>query len=393
MIMLPEFFEFYNPTRVIYGTGLALDFKAELDFLGAEKYFIVSDRSLKELGLLEKVINGLTSAGVSIVGEYVDVPQDAELNAVTACAEAAKACGAEGLIAVGGGSVIDAAKASNILISEGGDLVEDFSGAQLLTRPLKPLAVIPTTAGTGSEVTQVAVVYDKENKMKMPFTDKFLLPNLAVLDPEMTATLPPQLTASTAMDALTHAIEAYVGLQSSPVSDLFAIGAVEMIFNHLVNAVENGEDLEARGAILVAANMAGISFSHSMVGCVHGMAHSLGGLVRVPHGVANAILLPHGMEYNFDEVKDKFAKLLHPMGEESAGLSVEEAARKAIESVRQLTGRLNEMGALPVKLSEVGVKEEDLREIAEATLMDGTCFYNPREVVEEDILEHLKDAL
>ena len=390
--MLPEFFEFYNPTRVVYGAGIASDLKAELDFLGIGKYFIVSDKIISDLGLTKKVVDGLTSAGIEVTGEFLDVPQDSEVNTVNACADQAKTPGAEGLVAIGGGSVIDTAKAANILISEGGDLVEDYSGAHTLTRPLKPLIVIPTTAGTGSEVTQVAVVYDKDNKVKMPFTDKFLLPSLAVLDPEMTLSLPPKLTASTAMDALTHAVEAYVDLQWSPFSDTFAIGAVELIFKNIVQATRNGDDLEARGSLLIASNMAGIAFSHSMVGCVHGMAHAVGGIFRVPHGVANAILLPHGMEYNFEEVKDKLAKLAPIMGEEVSGLSADDAARKAIEAVRKLNGTLNEMGALPLRLREVGVSEDGLPEIAEATVMDGTSFYNPREVVAEEILAHLKNA-
>jgi len=390
--MLPEFFEFYNPTRIVYGQGIASDFAAELDSLGVEKYFIVSDTIISDLGITKKVMDGLLSAGIEVTGEFLDVPQDSEVSTVNGCAEQATASGAEGLIAIGGGSVIDTAKAANILISEGGDLIEDHSGAQTLTRPLKTLVVIPTTAGTGSETTMAAVVYDKENRVKTSFTDKFLLPSLAVLDPEMTLSLPPKLTASTAMDALTHAIEAYVDLQWSPVSDALALGAVELIFNNIVQATNHGEDLEARGALLIASTMAGIAFSHSMVGCVHGMAHSVGGLYRVPHGIANAILLPHGMEYNFDEARDKLAKLAPIMGEDISGLSVEDEARKAIEAVKKLTGALNKMGMLPLRLREVGVIEDGLLEIAEATVLDGASFYNPREVVAEEILVHLKNA-
>lgn len=390
--MLPEFFEFYNPTRVVYGKGLASDFKAELDLLNIGKYFIVSDQAITDLGLSKKVADGLTSAGIEVTGEFLQVPQDAEIKAVNACADEAKASGAEGLVAVGGGSVIDTAKAANILICEGGDLVADHSGAHTLTRPLKPLVVIPTTAGTGSEVTLVAVVYDKENKVKMPFTDRFLLPSLAVLDPEMTLSMPPKLTASTAMDALTHAVEAYVDLQWSPISDALAAGAIELIFENIAQATEHGDDLEARGALLVGSNLAGIAFSHSMVGCVHSMAHAVGGLYRVPHGVANAILLPYGMEYNFDEVKHRFARLASIMGEDISGLSVDDAARKAIDAVRKLARTLNRIGTLPLRLREVGISVEDLPEIAEAAVMDGASFYNPREVVAEEILVHLKNA-
>jgi len=390
--MLPEFFEFYNPTKVVYGVGIASDFQAELDALGVDKYFIVSDKVISDQGLVKKVVDGLTSAGITLTGEFLDVPPNSAIETVNACAAQAKSSGAQGLIAIGGGSAIDTAKAANILISEGGDLVEDYSGIHTLTRPLNPLVVIPTTAGTGSEVTMVSVIYDEKNKEKLAFSDKFLLPSLAVLDPEMTTSMPPGLTASTAMDALTHAIEAYVGTGCSPVSDIFAAGAVKLIFKNILQATENGEDLEARGSLLVAANLAGTAFSHSMVGCVHGMAHATGALYHVPHGIANAILLTHGMEYNFNEIKEKLTKLTPFMGVEISGLSVEDSAKKTIEAVRSLTVKLNAMGALPLRLRDVGVPEEGLPELAEYAVNDGTSWFNPREVVTEEILLHLKKA-
>jgi alcohol dehydrogenase class IV len=390
--MLPEFYEFYNPTKVVYGVGIASDFQAELDALGVEKYFIVSDKVIRDQGLVKKVADGLISAGITVTGEFLDVPPNSAIKTVYSCAEQAKSSGAQGLIAIGGGSAIDTAKAANILISEGGDLVEDYSGIHTLSRPLKPLVVIPTTAGTGSEVTMVSVIYDEKNKEKLAFSDKFLLPSLAVLDPQMTTSMPPGLTASTAMDALTHAIEAYVGTGWSPVSDIFAAGAVELIFKNILQATENGEDLEARGNLLVAANLAGTAFSHSMVGCVHGMAHATGAIFHVPHGIANAILLPHGMEYNFDEIKEKLAKLTPFMGVAISGLSVEESAAKAIEAVRSLTAKLNEMGALPLRLRDVGVPVEGLSELAEYAVNDGTSWFNPREVIAEELLLHIKNA-
>ena len=390
--MLPEFFEFYNPTKVIYGPGIASDFKTELDVLGASKYFIVSDKVIKDIGIVERLIDDLNRTGIEIAGVFLDVPQNSEVKAVNLCAEKAKISGAEGLIAVGGGSVIDTAKAANILICEGGDLIEDHSGAQTLIKPLRPLVAIPTTAGTGSELTMVAVIYDEENSIKMAFTDKFLLPDLAVLDPELTTSMPPSLTASTAMDAMTHAMEAYVGLQWSPISDALACSAVELICQNIVQSTQNGDDIEARGSLQVASAMAGIAFSHSMVGCVHGMAHAVGGICQVPHGIANGILLPHGLEYNFEEISEKLARLAYFMGEEVSGLNSDDRARRVIESVRKLTGKLNELGALPLKLREVGVSEEQLPEIAEAAVMDGSSFYNPREVIAEEILVHLKNA-
>lgn len=390
--MLPDFFEFYNPTRVVFSPGIAEDFSAELESLKVKRLFVISDEVISGFGLVKKVTDGLESAGIEVAGEFFEVAQDAELEAINACTDQVKSSGAEGIIAIGGGSVIDTAKAVNILVSMGGNLIEDYSGAHTLTEPLNPLIAIPTTAGTGSEVTMIAVVYDKKNKIKMPFTDKFLLPSLAVLDPEMTFSLPPKMTAATAMDALTHAIEAYVGLQWSPFSDALAAGAVELIFNNIIEAVENGNNVEARSAILIASNMAGTAFTHSMVGCVHSMAHSVGGLFHVPHGIANAIFLPHGMEYNFQEVKDKFAKLALFMGEGVSGLQVDEAALRSIEAVRILTSKLHKLTGLPLTLKETGVPEEALPEIAEAAVMDGTSFYNPREMVKGEILVSLKNA-
>lgn len=390
--MLPEFFAFYSPTKVVYEAGIVSDLKPELDIIGIKKYFVVSDHIINDLGMVQKLADGLADAGCEMVGKFLDVQQDARLNDVKTCAEAVKSSGAEGIVSIGGGSVIDTAKAVNILFSEGGDLVEDYSGGHLLTRPLKPHVVIPTTAGTGSEVTMISVIYDEENKEKLFFTDKFVQPNLAVLDPEVTLSLPPKLTASTGMDALTHSIEAYVGVEASPFSDAFAAGAIELIMKYLIAATENGEDIEARGAMLIASAMAGIAFTHSMVGCVHGMSHVTGALYRVPHGEANAIYLPYGMEYNFEEITEKLARLAAVMGEEVSGLSEEEAAKTAIKAVRKLTGKLHDLGALPIKLSEVGVPEDGLKEIADTVPSDGTSFYNPREVDEEELLPYIQRA-
>ncbi len=390
LAMLPEFFEFHNPTKVVYEAGITRDLNPELEVLGVKRYFIVSDKIINDLGLVERVAEGLKEAGYEITGSFIDVKQDAELEDVKKCADLIKESGAQGIIAIGGGSVIDTAKGANILFSAGGDLVEDYSGANLLTEPLSPLVVIPTTSGTGSEVTKVAVIYDRENKEKLEFPDKYLLPNLAVLDPEMTTTLPPKMTAATGMDAFTHAIEAYVGIEASPMTDVFAVGAINLILENMVKAIENGDDIEARGAMQIAATMAGIAFSHSMVGCVHGMAHATGALYRVPHGVANTIFLPAGLEYNFDEIYNKLATLGPYMGVDTSGLSPEDAARKIIDAVRDFTAKLNAMGVVPIRLRDVGVPKDGLAAIAEGAINDGTSFYNPRPMDEEELLPYIE---
>jgi alcohol dehydrogenase class IV len=390
--MLPEFFEFYNPTKIVYQIGISTDLKPELNIIGIKKYFIISDHVIADLGLVKKVADSLADAGFETVGQFLDVAQDARLNDVKRCADLVKASGTEGIISIGGGSVIDTAKAVNILFTNGGDLVEDYSGGHTLTKPLNPHVVIPTTAGTGSEVTMVAVIYDEDNKEKLLFADKFLLPNLAVLDPQMTLSLPPKMTAATGMDAMTHAVEAYVSIQSSPVSDVMATGAIDLIMKNLVRAVENGDDIEARGGMLIAATMAGIAFTHSMVGVVHGTAHAAGAHYRVPHGVANAILLPHGLEYNFDFIYEKLARLAPVMGVAAQGMSDEDAARNVIAAIRSMTGKLNKLGAIPIRLRDAGVPEDGPAVIAEGALNDGTSFYNPRPMDEEELLPFVQNA-
>jgi alcohol dehydrogenase len=406
---MPDFFAFHSPTRVVFGSGMSRDLGAELGEIGVMRCLLVSDRTMEGLGHVEAVTTSLNDSGVAVTASFLDVPPDSDVDTVTACAVAARESGAEGLVALGGGSVMDTAKASNIIFSLGGDLVEDYSGANTVTSPLAPLIAIPTTAGTGSEVTTAAVIYDPTSQSKLAFSDPHLLPRLAVLDPDLTLSLPPSLTASTAMDALTHAVEAYVSPEASPLSDALAAGAVRLIVTHVEQAVVDGTDRDARGALLSAASMAGIAFSHAMVGCVHGMAHAVGGLFHVPHGVANAILLPCGLEYNIDVTAAKLAGLLSvfepservliPVPDQpvaaspvSSGAPAREAAAMVITAIRDLTQRLHDLGAIPLRLREVGVPEEGLRAAAEAAVDDGTSFYNPREVVAEEILDALRRA-
>jgi alcohol dehydrogenase class IV len=390
--MLPDFFEFRMPTRVVYGPGLAGDLQAELAQVPATRYLAVSDATVAGLGLLDRVVDGMAAAGCEVVGRFLDVPPNSEVSTVKACAALAAACGAEAFVAVGGGSVIDTAKMADVLLTLGGDLVDDYSGSGTIDGPLRPLVVVPTTAGTGSEVTTVAVIYDADSHTKLAFSAPALMPDLAVLDPELTLSLPPGLTASTAMDALTHAVEAWVSPQASPVTDALAAKAVDLILQYVERAVREGDDLDARGGLLVASSLAGIAFSHAMVGCVHGMAHAAGGLCGVPHGVANAILLPYGLEYNLPETHAKLAALAPILAPGSAGPETLDVAQAVIGAVRALTGRLHDLGALPLRLRDVGVPIDRLPAIAAATVMDGTSFYNPREVVAEDILASLQCA-
>ncbi|HEX5036482.1 MAG TPA: iron-containing alcohol dehydrogenase [bacterium] len=390
--MPQDFFQFYCPTKIISCAGIAREFSAELEALGITKALVVTDKMLAELKVIDPVLEGLKNAGVAVSALFTEVPANSEVKAVKRCAEAGAKQDVDGVIAIGGGSVIDTAKGAAILLTHGGDLVRDYSGAETLPGALKPLVAIPTTAGTGSEVTHAAVILDEESHTKLSFVDRHLAPSLAVLDPELTVGLPPKLTAATAMDALTHAIESFTSIQANPFSEAMASEAIPLIRQNLLKAVLHGEDLDARSGLLTAAALAGIAFDHAMVGVVHGMSHATGGIVGVHHGTANSIFLPWGMEYNLAVCADKYAQIAGLLGVKTAGLTDEAAARKAIEAVIRLREELNQACGLPTRLKDAGVREDQLEAIAEGAVNDGTSFYNPRDVVKEEVLEAVRKA-
>ena len=381
-----DFYQFSVPTRIVFNAGLARDFSAEMESIPAKKYFIITDKVLVDLKIIDPIIEGIKKSGREVTGIFSEVPPDSGVAVIEACAEAAKLSGAEGLVAIGGGSVLDTAKGANILFSLGGNLIEDYSGAQTITENLCPLIAIPTTAGTGSEVTEAIVVLDETTHTKLSFVDSHLLPTLAILDPELTYGLPPKITAATALDALTHAIEAVMSQQRGPVSDALAFQAIHLIFKNLEAALNDGKNCDARGALLTASNLAGIAFNHSMVGVVHSVAHTVGALFRVHHGTANGIFLAHGMEYNLEVREAEIASLAPFVGASQA------IAKGCIQAVRDLQLRVKKLCGLPTMLREVGVKKEDLAKIAEKAPDDGSSFYNPREVTTADLLPYLERA-
>ncbi len=378
-------FIYKNYTRLIFGVNSVKDVGAEVDELKCSRAFIVTDQGVSEAGLVERVEKAL---GNRLAGKFDQCPQDSGYHIVNQAAELAVQAGADCLVSVGGGSVIDTAKGMAILVKNGGKL-EDYSGFQMLTEPITPHIVIPTTAGTGSEVTYAFVIKDWEKNQKLLYADDYLIPNTAILDPAMTAGLPPMLTATTGMDALTHAVEAIHALQAEPISDYMAFGAIQMIMQNLPRCVEQGDDLVARGQQQIAATMAGIAFSNAQVGMVHAMAHCVGALYKVPHGMANSILLPHVMMYNMDECADRYALVARAMGVWEKGMSDLEAAEAAANAVWDLTKRMG----VPQRLRDVGVPEEGLKEAAEMALYDGSIVYNPKLIMEaEQVLEVYRKA-
>ncbi len=374
-------FVFWNPTKIVFGENTASDVAIEVEHLKCKKALVVTDRDLaKNTDIPEKIKKAL---GSLCVGIFSDVEADSGLHIVNRGAEIGKEVGADCLVSVGGGSAIDTAKGMAILLKEGGRL-QDYAGFQVLARPQTPHIVIPTTAGTGSEVTYIAVIKDHEVGRKLLFGDYNILPNVAILDPRMTEGLPPRLTAATGMDALSHAIEAIHSLQKEPMADGMALHAIRLIKEFLPCAVENGKDMTARGEMLVAANLAGAAFSNAQVGIVHALAHSVGARFKVHHGLANSILLPACLRYNADACGEVYLDILSAFGVDVKGTPVDKAGDLLADEIAEFTKKLG----LPQKLREAGVPEEGLEQCSELALSDGAIVYNPKFI--DDSAEVLK---
>lgn len=384
--MLPPFFEFSVPTRIVFQNGGVSLLAEEIAKLGRCRPFVVTDRPLRATGLVDKVIAALAGGSVEVAGVYDETPRDSDVKAVEAGAAAARAARGDCLVALGGGSVIDTAKGMNILLGAGGHLL-DHQGVNVIVGPLWPLVTLPTTAGTGSEVSRFAVIKDIEAHQKISFVSNHLCSTVAILDPELTVSMPPKLTAATGMDALTHAVEACFSATATPMTDAIGFLAMRMIAENIVKAVRDGGDVEVRGRMVVASTMAGVAFSNAGVCCVHAMAHALGGLHGVPHGVANAILLPLGARFNLPSCPGKLDPFAEALGVSAAG--------DAESKIGRIVGRLRQLvqdSGIPPRLRDWQVPEDGLPLVAQTALCDGSMFFNPREAGEEDLLAMIREA-
>jgi len=384
--MLPNYYQFYCPVKILSGQLAVSNIPFEMTLLGCKRAMIVTDKGVAKAGLIDIVKSAFADSDVKIGRIFDEVPQDSSDKVAKRIAQMFKTERCDCFIAVGGGSALDSAKGANIVLSADSGNILDFQGADKITSDLKPLIAIPTTAGTGSEVTKVAVIYNETTETKMSFVSDKLYPDLAVIDPRMTQTMPPMITAATGMDALTHAVEAYTCIQKNPIDDIYAKTAIDLIRRYLVRATEDGKDTEARMGMANAALFAGIAFSNSMVGMVHALAHALGGVCHVPHGIANAILLPWCLEYNIPKVPEYIAELSGLLGGARAYLEPLEQAEETISLIRNLLKKLNRISGIPEKLRDAKVEEDQLPEAAEAAINDGALVYNPREVSYEDAL-------
>ena len=392
--MLPPYFEFQNPVRIISGRKALDNLPYELEQLGSKRPLIVTDPGVSKAGLVKHVVDAFAGSGMVIGGVYDQVPPDSSTRTVHDLADAFRKNQCDALVALGGGSVIDSAKGANILVTEGADDLKQFVGSDLLKGGLKPLVVIPTTSGTGSEVTTAALISDPDREMKLAITSRYLLPNLAVLDPRLTLTLPPHITAATAMDALTHSMEAYYCFQKNPLSDAYGWAAIRLIGRYLIRVLENGQDEEGRLALANASCMAGVAFSNSMVGMVHALGHGAGAVCHIPHGVVMNIFLPHGLEYNLGKAGELIGELLLPLAgpDVYAETPGEQRASKTVETIVKLRERLHELTGMPCTLKGAGVAWDRFEEIAGKALNDGSMMYNPTEVEHDDALRVLQKA-
>ena len=367
--------------------GAINDIVTEVKARGLTKAFVASDPSLIEFGVTKKVTDVLDKAGYAYE-IFSDIKPNPTIENVKAGVEAYKASKADYIIAIGGGSSMDTAKAVGIIINnpEHAD-VRSLEGAVATKKPAVPIIAVPTTAGTAAEVTINYVITDVEKQRKFVCVDPHDIPVVAIVDPDMMSSMPKGLTASTGMDALTHAIEGYITKGAWELSDMFHLKAIEIISRSLRGAVENTP--EGRADMALGQYVAGMGFSNVGLGIVHSMAHSLGALYDTPHGVANAILLPTIMEYNAPATGEKYREIAKAMGVKGTeNMTQEEYRKAAVDAVKQLS---HDVG-IPADLKEI-VKEEDLQFLAESAYADACCPGNPRDTSVEEIIELYKKLM
>ncbi|MCQ5375661.1 MAG: iron-containing alcohol dehydrogenase [Methanomassiliicoccales archaeon] len=375
-------FKFHVPTKIIFQRCCAQSIGEILVKQGIHSSLIVTDGGVRRASCVRKVIDSLDDSNISY-DVFDGVEQNPKEENVIEALEMLRSSSHESIIAVGGGSVIDTAKATLALMKECCDIHElyrrEVTGAAPIT-----LIAIPTTAGTGSEVTRSAVITDAKAKVKETIRGECLYPKIALVDPELTISLPKSITASTGMDALTHALEAYISKNAHVMSDALAIEATRLIFENLRTAVEDGHDIEARSCMSAASTLAGMAFSISGLGMVHAMAEPLGGRLNVPHGIANSVLLPYCLEFNCGAVMDKLARLgriLNINAVENCNSSIEDAANSVVNAVRELSADVG----IPHHLNHLEISQDEFEALVNDAMKNSCLPANPRKVGKSDL--------
>lgn len=378
---------YFTPTRNLFGEGCVEGAGILARELGMKKPLIVTDTFLAKCGMAEQVREIFAKAGLEAIVWDGAEPNPTDKN-VEAGQKVYNENGCDSIVSLGGGSPHDCAKGIGLVVSNGGEIY-DYEGVDKSKNTMVPLFSINTTAGTASEITRFCIITDTRRKIKMAIVDWRVTPLIAINDPKLMIGMPPSLTAATGMDALTHAIEAYVSTAATPLTDATALMAIKMIAKYLPIAVANGTNMEARDKMAYAQYLAGAAFNNASLGYVHAMAHQLGGYYNLPHGVCNAILLPYVERFNIIGATERFKDIAEALGVVTEGLSTVEAANRAIEAIRTLSVSIG----IPQTLKDLNiVKEEDFKIMAENAKKDACQLTNPRTATLEQVIEIYRQA-
>ena len=387
MALADQVYGFFLPTVSLMGVGCSKETGAQAKALGATKLLIVTDAVLNKLGVANQIKAMITAAGLDAVIYDGAEPNPTDKN-VHDGVKVYKDNSCDGIVTLGGGSSHDCGKGIGLVVAGGGH-IRDYEGVNRSSRPMPPFLAINTTAGTASEVTRFCIITNTDTHVKMAIVDWRVTPNVAINDPVLMAGMPPGLTAATGMDALTHAIEAYVSTIATPITDACAIKAIELIRDFLPSAVAHGQNMEARDKMAYAEYLAGMAFNNASLGYVHAMAHQLGGFYNLPHGVCNAILLPVVCEYNLIACPKRFRDIAVALGQDVSGLSDLEAGEKGIRAIRRLSAAVG----IPAGLAELGVRDEDLTIMAENAKKDACQLTNPRTATLAQVVGMYRSAM
>jgi alcohol dehydrogenase len=374
---------YFFPPKVKFGGGAVSELGKEAQTLGVKRVLIVTGKVVSKIDILTKVTSSLEEAGIEYVvfTERIPNPTNENVNDGLVCY---KQSGCNLIIGLGGGSAIDCAKAIQVLVGHQGK-IRDYArirGEKKITPNLPKLIAIPTTSGTGSEVTQGAVITDLKLKAKIVIASPYLIPSLAIVDPELSYSMPPKLTAQSGMDALSHLIEGLVSKRFFPPADEMALLGIRLISENLNRVVENGDDVEGRGNMSMASLIGGLTINLKSLGLVHSLAHPLSALTGLAHGSACSLFLPYVMRFNLESAREKYARASEAMGGENA-------AWQAVERVEKLSSDLG----MPQRLISLGIKEEDMEEMAKNALLDPNHLTNPRTISQEEMIRLLRAAL
>lgn len=384
---------FFIPSVTLIGIGAHKEIPERIKALGGSKPLLVTDKGITKAGISQQIADLLKENGMECVIYDETIPNPTDNN-VHAGVDIYQKNGCDSLISLGGGSSHDCGKGIGLVVSNGGK-IHDFEGIDKSEKPMPPYLAVNTTAGTASEMTRFCIITDTSRKVKMAIVDWRVTPGIAIDDPLLMVGMPPALTAATGMDALTHAVEAYVSLAANPITDACALQAIQLIAKYLRPAVANGQDMEAREKMAFAQYLAGMAFNNASLGHVHAMAHQLGGFYDLPHGECNAVLLPHVEKFNLIAKVDRFIDMAKAMGENVEGLAPRAAAEKAIDAIKTLSADVG----IPAGLVELGkrygvdVKEKDIQTMTENAQKDACGFTNPRCPTDADVAAIYKAAL